>query len=284
MTDILVATFPYRDTTTSCINRLREEGIPGDDIGVVMRSERESREYAAARGVRAGVVGGNSGGLLGELRGWFEGLAGNGEGGAEPRDGLVQRLVAHGLSEADARWCRERVEADNVLLSVRPGDRYAAARTALSDFTAQLFGGRRNAHLEETRLVPLVEEGPKVNKRTVERGQVFVTKSVAEEQRRVHLSFGHEEILVERRLADRETDQIVGQVETFRIPLREERVELVKRPRVVEELIIRKRLVTEERDIRATVRREVPRVQATGEVKGWVHDERRALRAREAGE
>ena len=111
----------------------------------------------------------------------------------------------------------------------------------------------------ETFTVPVREEQITAEKRAREAGEVTVGKRVVEQQQEFDVPVTHEEIDVTRRRVDRPADAgdtIVDDGETIRVPLRAEDVDVRKESRVVEEVEISKRPVTETRRVSETVRRE----------------------------
>jgi uncharacterized protein (TIGR02271 family) len=134
----------------------------------------------------------------------------------------------------------------------------AADRTSAD--TAASTQAPRRVFLREEELVP--------RRRTVQTGEVDVHKEVVSEQRTLEVPVAHDEIVVERRSADRRpADQPVRETgEVIKIPVREEEVTLEKQPVVYEEVDIAKRPVQETQRVSETVRREELRVEDKGDV------------------
>ena len=112
---------------------------------------------------------------------------------------------------------------------------------------------------QETLTVPLREEHVEAERYEREAGEVTVGKHVVEQQQEFDVPVTHEEVDVTRRRVDRAADaddQIVDDGETIRVPLRAEEVDVQKGTRVVEEVEISKRPVTETRKVSETVLRE----------------------------
>jgi uncharacterized protein (TIGR02271 family) len=111
----------------------------------------------------------------------------------------------------------------------------------------------------ETFTVPVREERIAAEKHEREAGEVTVDKRVVEQQQEFDVPVTHEEVDVTRRRVDRPAnadDTIVDDGETIRVPLRAEDVDVRKDSRVVEEVEISKRPVTETQRVSETVRRE----------------------------
>jgi uncharacterized protein (TIGR02271 family) len=111
----------------------------------------------------------------------------------------------------------------------------------------------------ETFTVPVREERIQTEKHAREAGEVTVGKRVVEQQQEIDVPLTREEVDVTRRRVDRPADAddtIVDDGETIRVPLRAEDVDVRKDSRVVEEVEISKRPVTETQRVSETVRRE----------------------------
>jgi uncharacterized protein (TIGR02271 family) len=107
--------------------------------------------------------------------------------------------------------------------------------------------------------VPVREERVEAKKHARDAGQVTVDKHVVEQQQELDVPVTHEEVDVTRRRVDRPLDSddtIADDGETIRVPLRAEDVDVRKDARVVEEVEISKRPVTETQRVSETVRRE----------------------------
>jgi uncharacterized protein (TIGR02271 family) len=124
-------------------------------------------------------------------------------------------------------------------------------------------------------IVELATEELVPEKRVREVGQVRITKVVRTEVKHFTVAVRREELLVERVAVEsaqaREGGERLGTLKPFEqgtlvIPLYEEQVEVLTRPYVWQEVRVSKRLEEEEREVRATVRREEARVEEAGEV------------------
>jgi uncharacterized protein (TIGR02271 family) len=111
----------------------------------------------------------------------------------------------------------------------------------------------------DTFTVPVREERIETEKHSREVGEVTVGKRVVEQQQELDVPVTHEEVDVTRRRVDRPADaedRIVDDGDTIRVPLRAEDVDVRKDARVVEEVEISRRPVTETKRVSETVRRE----------------------------
>jgi uncharacterized protein (TIGR02271 family) len=117
--------------------------------------------------------------------------------------------------------------------------------------------------------VPLHEEQLRAERMTESAGEVRVGKHVREEERELDVPVTREEVEVRRVATDRAAGPdttAFSDGDTLRVPVTSERVEVTKEPRVVEEIEISKRPVTETQRVSETVRREEVDVDESGNV------------------
>lgn len=138
--------------------------------------------------------------------------------------------------------------------------------------------------------IPLIEEELEVHRHRQQVGEIVISKDVVEEQRTIEVPVAHEEVTIERHRVDRPADYempAVGREESVvRVPIYEDEVDVEKRARVREEIVVTPQEVTREQRVTDKIRREVPRVNETGDVDRYVHgdetiEERRDREARE---
>jgi uncharacterized protein (TIGR02271 family) len=137
------------------------------------------------------------------------------------------------------------------------GDFYAAQH--FDD--ARLFSGGRRAQPARTEgaaQVTRVEEELAVGKRQVQAGEVGVRKTVETERVRTQVPVTREEVEIERRPieAGASARNVDIREDEIRVPLMAEEVVAEKRVVPKEQVIIRKRPVTEQRTVEADVRKE----------------------------
>jgi uncharacterized protein (TIGR02271 family) len=139
--------------------------------------------------------------------------------------------------------------------------------------TASTSGGNISGDVmqeADARRVTLHEEELQAQTRSQQAGEVQVSKRVVEDERQLDVPVTHDEVQVRRVRVDR--DATAGDAaftddgETIRVPVTAETVEVTKQPRVVEEIEISKRPVTERQTVRDTVRREEADVSQQGDV------------------
>ena len=114
----------------------------------------------------------------------------------------------------------------------------------------------------EERLVPNVS--------AEEAGRLRLHRRVVEEPAEIRVSLRHDEVDVERRKADRPLqhgeDPVRVAGDTTVVLVIEERLETRRVPYVVEEIHLRRRLVSEERRVADTVRKEHIEIETEGDV------------------
>ena len=141
---------------------------------------------------------------------------------------------------------------------------------------------RRNPRLDETRVQdgPLTPSEPERLQRVEERlvpkvsqrqaGAVHLQKRVVEEPQSVEVTLRHDELDLERRKADRplaaDEQPVTERGDTTVVLVIEERLEVRKVPWVVEEIHLRRRLVSEQVQVEDTVRKERFVINTEGDV------------------
>lgn len=141
---------------------------------------------------------------------------------------------------------------------------------------------RRDPRLDETRVQdePLTPSEPERLQRVEERlvpkvsqrraGAVRLVKRVVEEPESVEVTLRHDEIDLDRRKADRalaaDEQPVTERGDTTVVLVIEERLEVRKVPWVVEEIHLRRRLVTEQIQVEDTVRKERFEISTEGDV------------------
>jgi len=120
----------------------------------------------------------------------------------------------------------------------------------------------------EERVLRLREEQLNVSKQRVQSGEVDLRKEVVTEQKTVNVPVMHEEAFLERRAVTSTSANDttpIGEGESIRVPLSEERVNVSKETVVTGEVSIGKRAVAETKQVTDTVRREEVRVEQQGD-------------------
>ena len=121
---------------------------------------------------------------------------------------------------------------------------------------------------QEEATVPLIEERLNVSK-TTSTTQYTLTKEPVAEKKTIDVPVTHEELVVERRPAKDSSSSPEGPVKSkteIKVPLNREEVEVTKEPFVKEEVVVKKKPVTETRTVSDTVTKE--RINASGAATG----------------
>jgi uncharacterized protein (TIGR02271 family) len=116
--------------------------------------------------------------------------------------------------------------------------------------------------------IPVIEERLNVQKRESSR-EATITKEPVTEKKTVEVPDTHEEVTIERRPAGEATTATEGPVqsrEEVKVPLKKEEVDVTKQPYVKEEVSVKKKPVTETRQVSEEVRSE--RLNVSGSSSG----------------
>jgi len=162
------------------------------------------------------------------------------------------------------------VRGDEIYLRSRLADlRDAESREGASrEGESREAGSRPRAGVKEQVSVPVVEEELIAEKRSKEAGAVHLRKEVRTERKNISVPVTREEVRVERVPAGREVrpGEATFQENEVTIPIREEEVEVRKRPVVREEVRVSKTPRQEERVASAEVRKERAEVEEEGRI------------------
>lgn len=135
----------------------------------------------------------------------------------------------------------------------------------------------RGEMTEEARRIPLRDEEIEVHKHREKVGEVVISKDVVEEQRTIDVPVSREEVTIERHRVDRPTEEALPpagrEADVVRVPVYEEFIDVEKHARVHEEIVVSPEDVTTQERVTRTVRREVPKVETTGQAEKLVHEE-----------
>jgi uncharacterized protein (TIGR02271 family) len=164
---------------------------------------------------------------------------------------LSSSLIERGLPEFTAKQCEEEINKGKIILLVDMNRTYDSPT-----YKAQY-------ETENSRAVRLREEQLDITKERVQVGELQLHKEVIEEHRTVHVPLIRDEVYVERRpvINGKYDGSPFTEDEIIRIPITEERIEVTKRPVVVEEVIIGKRKVQETKQVQDIIRKEEARIE-----------------------
>jgi uncharacterized protein (TIGR02271 family) len=103
----------------------------------------------------------------------------------------------------------------------------------------------------------LREEKLDIDKKKVKTGKVTIHKEVLREEKSVIVPVIREELVIEKEVLDEGgSNKIRSFIETIRIPISEERIEVTKHPVILEEVEIYKRQFQETKHIEETLKKE----------------------------
>lgn len=109
-----------------------------------------------------------------------------------------------------------------------------------------------NKHAEQS--LQLRKEQLEINKERVQTGEVKIHKEIVEGKKTITVPIRREEIVIE-----------AGDEEAFRIPLKEEKIEITKHPVKIADVSITKRQIEEMEQVKATLKKETADVEIKGE-------------------
>ncbi len=141
----------------------------------------------------------------------------------------------------------------------------------LISFWLKLYSPKNKAHKKNSYLnkvkIELREEELELYRHRVKTGEVKIHKEILKEEKNITVPVIREELVIEKRENDEknEDNANVG-VETIRIPIREERIEVSKYPVMLEDVSVFKQPIQEIQHIQETLKREKLHVKTKGKV------------------
>jgi len=121
-----------------------------------------------------------------------------------------------------------------------------------------------NGETVENAKLLLREEELDIAKDRVQTGEVILGKEIIEEQKSVNVPVTHEEVIIERRAINEQSNSPINAEETIHIPVSEERIQVGKHTVVTGEVSAHKREVEETRKVEETIKKEEARIDTEG--------------------
>ncbi|HDK7174532.1 TPA: YsnF/AvaK domain-containing protein [Clostridium botulinum] len=114
----------------------------------------------------------------------------------------------------------------------------------------------------------LREEQMKISKNKIQTGEVSIHKEVLTEEKNITVPVKREELVIENTVCDPQFhDKSEGHTETIRIPIKEERIDIKKKPVDLEDVSVSKDQYEEVKHITETLKKEVPHISTNGDAK-----------------
>src|SRR3954470_4597848 len=150
----------------------------------------------------------------------------------------------------DGHVLRFKISADEI--NRYAGDSHPASIEDQYESTIEIDSGGGSAggiEIEETE-VPLTDEKLNVSKET-QQSQATITKEPVKETKKVEVPLTHEEVTIETRppSGDTQAQEPVSSKEDITIPVKKEVGEVTKTPYVKEEVVVKKKPITETKEV-----------------------------------
>lgn len=191
-------------------------------------------------------------------------------------ESIFSHLTSMGVPENDAGFFEREFQAGHVIVMVMSENRYDEATDILRG-TGAISPSSPNAANSGNQSMLLREEQLQAQRQPLVTSELRIRKRIITEEKTITVQVSREVVEIEQvALTDGTpppassdvTERIVNVApgDTIRIPVREEQVFVEKRPMLVEEIIVSKRVVQENRQVSDVVRKEVPRLEREGSV------------------
>jgi uncharacterized protein (TIGR02271 family) len=171
---------------------------------------------------------------------------------------LSSDQISYTLSDVDSRF---GTVADSARVAAAPAVARAASVPPAPPARAPAIG---TAKTEEVR-IPLMEEEIGIEKVSRETGHVRIKKTVKTEEKHFNVPVTREDVVIERVSASGEevASELAFQEQTLDLPLHEEEVQVSKRTRVREQIVVHPVVQAVEKEASATLRHEEAEIEDT---------------------
>ncbi|WP_053367352.1 YsnF/AvaK domain-containing protein [Bacillus sp. FJAT-27245] len=269
----VVGVYNTEEELIEAIDRYQKEGNTLNNLSVFGKTDGTMAHLGNLTGLQEERLDGDA---TAENRGFFKSLASAFEGPDNTGETTYyDRLVGFGLGKNEAREYAGDLEAGRIVLfeDTEVSGMAVEGETGYGYMNQNGTGVSRSGlyadtlDTEDERTLKLREEQLDVQKERVQTGEVKVHKDVVEERESINVPVSREEVYVERREVDGYNAEAgeIGDDETIRVPIVEEKVEVTKRPVVTEELVIGKKEVQSTERVVENVKREEAHIESEGD-------------------
>lgn len=246
MNKTIVGVFQDFAEAQNVVKELIAQGVPRSDISVVASADTSSRAMGDSA---LGVVNLPGGGSF-----MAEGSFGKALGGTGAA------LTKVGLSADMARAYQDAVcKSGKVLVAVQASeDRLAGFDALMRRYRTSALSTELESSAQSEVVLPVMQESMQVGKREVERGGVHVHSYITETPVEESVQLREERVSVERHPVNRPVtveDAAAFKGGSFEVRQSAEEVVVAKEARVVEEVVINKKVSEHTETVRDTVRR-----------------------------
>jgi uncharacterized protein (TIGR02271 family) len=128
-----------------------------------------------------------------------------------------------------------------------------------------------NDHYDNVTL-KLHKEELEVSKKCIETANVTVYKNSYTEEKQILVPIRREELIIEKKIVNSEGENDTN-IETIRIPLREDRIEVTLHPTLLEDVEIFKNQYVELKHVIETIKEEKVQIKTIGDIKLTVNNQ-----------
>jgi uncharacterized protein (TIGR02271 family) len=277
----IYAFFKNRSDALATISDLRDAGFTSSQIGLAMADDPSfsSKEYAGSEPRSASLGKADDRSAWDKIKDFFT-------GGHETYigDENAHESTYGNISSERARFYNAGIVAGGAVVTISAqAERLEEALDIVEDHDGDVrtsgfedeeiasfgssMGGSTAADTNERR-IQLRGEMLRAVKQKVEKGEIRLRKDIVTENQTISVPVTREEVVVERVSAG-EAEPLSGSIGDegeIRVPVSEERVNVVKEPVVTGEVRVRKREVQDNQQVTDTVRHEQVRVENEGAV------------------
>lgn len=255
--NILIGGYDTQQELKEAIEGAESNGYQKENLVIVSKDGANLESFADNYGVHLKIVGSQELGnqrFLDSVKALFMGEDPAASSGIDPDKKDGTRFDEHDVDE----YASMVFDGKYVLIVDHYGTYPASQKENQVQAEEQTEAYRESASAREE-VLEVKEEQLDIKKLAEKSGDVEVTKKVVEEQQNVDIPVSHEEAFIERRKPVNPTagaQTPIDEEETLRVPLKEEVLQVEKKPVVTEEIVIGKRKVQDTKTITENVKHE----------------------------
>ncbi|MBT2690684.1 YsnF/AvaK domain-containing protein [Bacillus sp. ISL-47] len=265
--NILIGGYDTQHELKDAIERAESNGYQKENLVIVSKDGANLDSFADNYGVNLKIVGSQELGnqrFLDSVKALFMGEDPATSSGIDPDKKDGTRFDEHDLDE----YASMVFDGKYVLIVDHYGT-YPSAQNESQVQTEERAEAYRESASAREEVLKVKEEQLDIKKLAEKSGDVEVTKKVVEEQQNVDVPVSHEEAFIKRRKpanSTADTQTLIDEEETIRVPLKEEILHVEKKPVVTEEIVIGKRKVQDTETITEKVKHEEVDIKANAEL------------------
>ena len=128
---------------------------------------------------------------------------------------------------------------------------------------SRIWENDQNDNKQDAKL-QILEEQLAISKKWMQTGEVAIHKEVLKEEKNIIVPITREELVIEKKVFAATPNNNDGNTETIRIPIKEERIEIIKHPVILNDVSVSKHKIQGSQRIEATLKKDRVHLEILG--------------------